>query len=476
MKFRNIFFVLLILLSGTACEEALRVSDPESLSPEDVLDKVSGFESVVLSAYNRVHRFAWMGQNGIVAPEIMADNLDFNNRTGRYEQEYVNAVRTHMGRWGNYIGINDCNIIISRIDELKDLTPAETIVRDQIKGEALFVRAINYHEMARVYGYEPGQEVNGFNLTVPIRTNETKGVSDALDVQPRATNTELYSLIKSDLQQAISLLGDENDFTPYRANKGAAHALLARVYLYEGSWAEAAAQAELAMANTKATLVQGKAAYFDSWFAVPHPESIYEAEIRSTDWSTVDGANNSISTLSNNTSSSSQFILVGSPELMAVLDSEVGDIRDTIWDASAAGIPAGSRKCQKWQGEKGDFLENIPVIRYSEMMLIAAEGYAKSGNAAQAQMFINNFRAARGLPMTDATGADLEALIMKERRVEFALEGHRWFDLKRNGMDIPKTATSGVPTISYSDFRLLGVIPQSELSLNEFLVQNPGYN
>lgn len=475
MKFRNIFLLVFVLLAGSACEEALVVSDPESLSPDDVLQKVTGFESVVLSAYNRVHTFGWMGQNGIVAPEIMADNLDFNNRTGRYEQHYVNAVRTHMGRWGSYVGINDCNIIISRIDDLKDLTADQITLRDQVKGEALFVRALNYHDMAKVYGYEPGKEVNGFNLTVPLVIKSTEGVSDALDVKPRATNTEMYNLLEGDLATAAALLPVSNANAPYRVGQDAAHALLSRVLLFEGKWAEAATQAEAAMSKTSATLIEDKAAYYDSWFAVPHPESIYEAEIRSTDWSTVDGANNSVSTLSNNTSSSSQFILVGSPELMAVLDSEVGDIRDTIWDATADGIPAGSRKCQKWQGEKGDFLENIPIIRYSEMLLTAAEGHAKSGNTAKAHEHLNRFRAARGLPATTATGAELEALIMKERRLEFALEGHRWFDLKRNGMDIPKTAAANVPTISYSDFRLLGVIPQSELSLNEFLVQNPGY-
>jgi len=473
MKFRNIFILVAIMLSGTACEEALVVSDPESLAPEDVLNKVSGFESVLLSAYNRVHAFGWMGQNGIVAPEILADNLDFNNRTGRYEDEYVNAVRSHMGRWGNYVGINDANIIISQIDQLKEIPAADVALKDQVKGEALFLRSLNYHDMARIYGYEPGKEVNGFNLTVPLRVKSTEGVSDAIDVKPRATNTEMYSLLETDLTTAIGLLPTVSSNAPFRVGQDAAHALLSRVYLYNSKWAEAAAQAELAMSKTSAQLVEGKAAYFDSWAAIPHPESIYEAEIRSTDWSTVDGVNNSMSTLSNN-ATGSQFILVGSVELIQTLDSEAGDFRDTIW-SRIDGIPAGTAKCEKWQGEKGDFLENIPVLRYSELLLTAAEGYAKSGNAAKAQEHINRLRAARGLPATDATGADLEALIMKERRVEFAMEGHRWFDLKRNGMDITKPATANVPDLSYSDFRLLGVIPQAELSLNEFLVQNPGY-
>lgn len=474
MKFKNIFILIFVILAGSACEEALIVSDPESLSPDDVLDKVSGFQSVVSSAYNRVHRFEWYGQNGMVAPEIMADNLDFKNRTGRYESHYVNAVRTHMGRWSNYIGINDVNIVISRIDQLKDLTADDITLRDKVKGEAYFLRAFNYHDMARVYGYEPGKEVNGFNLTVPLRVKSTEGVSDALDVKPRATNTELYTLLESDLNTAISLLPATNSQAPYRVGQAAAHALLSRVYLYESKWAEAAAQAEAAMSKTSASLITSKAAYYDSWFAIPHPESIYEAEIRATDWSTVDGVNNSMSSLSNDNIASAQFILVGSVELIATLDSEAGDFRDTIWTRSSD-LPPGTAKCEKWQGEKGDFLENLPLIRYSEMLLTAAEGYAKSGNTPKAQEHLNTLRSARGLPATDLSGDALIALIMKERRVEFAMEGHRWFDLKRNGMEIPKSAGANVPNLSYNDFRLLGVIPQTELSLNEFLVQNPGY-
>lgn len=474
MQLKYILKIFLALFLFASCEEALEVSDPDSLSPDDVLDEVSGFESVLRSAYERVHDFTWYGQNAIVAPEILADNLDFNNRTGRYEDEYVNAVRAHMDRWARYIGINDANIVINRIDELRDLTADEQTLANQLKGEALFLRALNYHDMARVYGYEPGREENGFNLTVPLVLTNTEGVSDALDVKPRATNTEMYQQLETDIQEAISLLPASNPDAPFRVGKGAAHALLARVYLYAGRWADAAGQAELAMDNTSAGLITTKAGYYDAWSAIPHPESIYEAEIRSTDWSTVDGANNSLSTLSNNTSPSSQFILVASPGAVDAMLSEPGDLRDTIFTPLES-IPAGTRKIEKWLGEKGDFLENIPVIRYSEVILIAAEGYARSGSEDQARSALNTFRAARGLPATTASGAALTDLIMKERRVEFIFEGQRWFDLKRLGMDIPKTASANVPDISYTDFRILADLPVSELNLNDMLVQNPGY-
>ena len=403
----------------------------------------------------------------------MADNLDFNNRTGRFENNYVNAIRSHMGRWGLYVGINNLNTIIGQIDGLTDLTADETALQNQIKGESLLLRGLYYHELAKVYGYEPGREVSGFNLAVPLIVTPTTTVTDAFNFQPRATNTEIYSQITSDLNAAIGLLGATAN-APFKATKSSAQALLSRVLLYAGDYGGAASNAMAAINGSGIELISDRGEYFDSWFASPHPESILEAEIRPTDWSTVDGANNSLSTLSNNTSSSSQFILVGSPELIADLDSDAGDIRDTIW-TELDDIPAGTRKCEKWQGEKGDFLENVPLIRISEAYLNAAEANARGGNDSAAQGLINTFRAARGTEATTATGQALIDLIMKERRVEFALEGHRWFDLKRNGMPITKTATSGVPDLNYSDFRLLGVIPESELSLNDLLVQNPGY-
>ena len=115
------------------------------------------------------------------------------------------------------------------------------------------------------------------------------------------------------------------------------------------------------------------------------------------------------------------------------------------------------------------------MIRFSEMLLIAAEGRARSGNDAAARTHVNNLRTNRGLAATTDGGADLINLIMNERRVEFALEGHRFFDLKRLGMDIPKAASSGVPTLQYTDFRVLSFVPNNSLNNNTNMVQNPGY-
>ena len=458
-----------------SCDDILTVSDPDSLSPDLALSELKGYESVLASAYNRVHNFGWMGQNGILAPEVLADNMDFANFTGRYETEYVNAVRSHMGRWGLFRGINDCNILINKIDDLEGLTAEEIATKEILKGEAYFLRALHFHDQAKVYGYEPGQEVNGFNLTTPIRTSPTEGVSDALNVHPRASNAEMYSQIKDDLNNAITRLsGLTNDDAPYRVGEESCHALLSRVLLFEGDYSGAAAEAELALSTNKHAELTTVLDHINSWKIAPHPESFFEIEIRATDWSTVDGVNSSVSSLTNNLEAGSQFILVASPELLAAVNSEANDIRQGVY-SDVAGIPMGTKKCNKWNGEAGDYRENLPILRYSEVLLIAAEGYSRSGNDLKAQEKVNELRVARGLPETTATGINLTNLIMKERRVELAIEGHRWFDLKRLGLNIPKSAASQQPTLNYTDFRILANLPESELNLNDLLVQNPGY-
>ncbi|HMQ08455.1 MAG TPA: RagB/SusD family nutrient uptake outer membrane protein [Saprospiraceae bacterium] len=473
-KYISKIFLLGFILAATSCEDRLFVLDPNTLPPEVALGSINGFEALLLGAYNRVHDFRWYGQQAMIHPEVMADNIDFANRTGRYENEYVNAVRSHMDRWNVFGdiwgGINDANVIINRVGDVE--SPQSQ--KDRLIGQSLFIRALNYHELAKVYSYEPGQEVNGFNLSLPLKVTPTEGVSDAVQPQTRVTNTVLYDQMVGDLQEAVTLLSanDPGNF-PYRANRDAAEALLARVLLYKGDFAAAAQAAQNVINRGRVTLLSGQN-YLDSWGLVTHPESLFEAEIRPPDWTTVDGVNNSLHTLTMNIIPSSQFIIVASPELIASIDSESGDIRRQLF-VNSASIPPGTQVCTKWRGELGDFREHIPIIRISEVYLIAAEGYFRSGNTQNALSIYNMFRSARNLPAMTQSGNFME-MIMKDRRVEFAFEGHRWFDLKRNGMDIPKTAASQQPTLSYNDFRILSFIPERELNLDDELVQNPGYN
>lgn len=485
---KKYIFLFFIGWLASACD--LDTVDRSALSPAAALDNINGVQSAVLSAYQRTHDFLFYGQQANIHGDVLADNMELVNRTGRYEQEYVNGVGVFANRWaGRYAAINDCNYVIQFIDNINintvPFTAAITAqqVVNHLRAEARFLRALNYFELARVYSYEPGREVNGFNLGVIIRTTPTETVSDA-DKRPRSTNLEVYQLMESDLQAAIADLLTVAQVTPaanwpltpsiafpFRATKAAAHALLARVYLYWGRWADADAQATLALSLVPTAAPVNAAGFVAAFNTATHPESIFEAEIRSTDWSGVDGPNNSMNSITTNMLGGSQYVVAASQELINA--HETNDVRRTIYTNTAATL--NRFQSRKWPGEKGNFLENIPVIRRAEMYLIQAEARARQNQDATAQTAVNTIRSNRGLPNTTLTGAALINLILNERRVEFAFEGHRWFDLKRLGRDITKNAASGAPTLPYTDFRILQQIPPEQVILNPQIQQNPGY-
>ena len=461
-------------LSLGSCSDLLDTDPRQSLTPDSALADVNGYESVLAAAYGGARGFGSYGQTLMIAPEIMADNLRIIANTGRYIGQELNADRQHMNLWGNYGPINQTNIVINGIDAIE----GDATRKNRIKGEALFLRSLYYFDLAKVYSYEPGKEVGGWNNSVVIRTTPTLGFSDA-DFKARSTNRQVYDLIEADLNTAIGLLPVSAKGTAgiYRATKGAAEALLARVYLYDSKFPEAAAMASQAMATfglaNDGTGLNTPANYVSSFSTYPNPESLFEVEIRSVDWSTVDGVNNSMCTLTANVFSSAQFIVTASNELLATY--ETGDIRRDTWVATTRSGAAGTvYRSAKWLGTKGDFLENLPIIRASELYLIRAEARFRT-DAAGARSDLNALRSKRGLAAVDAglVGDALFAQILKERRLEFALEGHRWFDLKRNGLTISKAGT--IEAVPYSDYRLLAPLPQDQLILNELLVDNPGY-
>lgn len=499
-KYTSALVLTGLLIAG--CSESLIDIQPEdAVLPDIALKRVSGINALILSSYRRLHEFGYYGQNQILNAEALADNLIIANNTGRYTGQVVNGVGNHFGTWSSapYRIINEANIVLKYVDAAEPalaisgtfagLPETEALTaprRLRYKGEALFLRALAMHDLAKVYGYEPGMEVNGFDLAGILRTTPVEGVTDA-DKRARSTNDEFYDQIEADLLEAINLLPAEADFAAstsvpsqqwataekwFRASKQAAKALLARVYLYEGRAAEANTLATEVIAETSRTLV-ASGSYAASWSAVTHPESLFEVSVLAADWSTVDGVNNSLASITNSSptgASNAQFAVAGSAELIAAF--EPGDVRRNVWVNNA-----GRNECKKWQGEKGNFLENVPLIRIAEMHLIAAEGRARSGDEPGAQAILTTLRTARGVttPTVTATGQALLDLILNERRVEFAFEGHRFFDLKRLGKDIVKPASLGVNNVPYTDYRILGNIPNGEILYNELLVQNPNY-
>ncbi len=452
-----------------SCEDQIEVLPKDQITPEIALADLDGYESLLFSVYRRMHDFGYYGQTMLLDPEALADNLVIVNNTGRYTGEIVNSVGAHVDTWGRYTAINEANIVINGVPTLEEGAEAD---KNRVVGEALALRALMYHDMAKTYGYEPGREVGGFNLAVILRTTPTQALSDA-DFRERSTNVEVYSQIEQDLLQAISFLPAESSTAtfPLRLSSTAAKALLARVYLYWGRYADAANYADQVINETGVDLLTGDD-YLAAWGTEPHGESIFELDISLVDWSTVDGVNNSMNSVTAQHDAdydltNGQFAVGGSQDLIDAIPA--GDIRADLWVDFE-----GNWENLKWRGELGDYRENIPLIRISEVYLIAAEGYARSGNDNLANARLNTLRDARGLDDVSFSGETLREQIMLDRRIELAFEGHRWFDLKRLGMDIPKPQNT-VTLLPYTDFRILSQVPIGEVILNDLLVQNPEY-
>ena len=467
--------VLAAGLTLTGCDVVDNVNPRQSVTPEQALETVEGFEALLASAYDDLQDQTYYGQQFMLVPDALADNLRVPNETSnRYPDFSVNSIGSGLTRWGpHYDTINEVNTVLSQIDDLEVEASNPQAIRDRIKGEAFFLRAINYFDLARAKGYEPGREVNGFDLAVIIRTEPTETVEDA-DFRARSTNREVYDLVVSDLQQAITLLDGTARGSKNFASVAAAQALLARVQLYQSNWAAAEAAATAALAQSSASLVDASAdesALVAAFTGTTNPESIFEVILTPSTDGNVTGVNASLQSLTDPTRGGF-FDAVPTDDLVAA--HEEGDARLALYSqATVAGetLPY----IRKYVGAVAQDVDPVPVFRVSEMLLILAEARAEQGNTAGALEALNTLRNARGLGDSDAASAgEIVDAVLAERRVELAFEGHRFFDLKRRGLDIPKPQLGSV--IAYTNFRLLAQLPQTEVDNNPQLVQNPGYS
>lgn len=471
--YKKIFAVsmLSLVLAGTSCKDALDVQPKQSIAADAALTDFASVNAISISLYSRASSFVYYGQRMLIAPDVLADNYTTTaNPGGRYVQERLNAPNAHLtDLWATlYPAINEANFILANADRVT----AAQADKDALKGQAFFMRALFYHDMARVYSYEPGFTVNGWSEGVVIRTLPTDDVSKA-DFKPRSSIAEVYTLIENDLKQATTLLPNAvGSARVFRASKGAAFALLARVYLYQRKWAEAEQAATDAIANKQsATNLATAANYITSFASVPTGESMFELDYLPANYTTVDGINNSMNSLSQKTVGG-VFSVRATAELLNSF--EAGDVRRTAFAETLDGGAMVSYSL-KFPAHKGNFFNNIPVIRLSEVYLIRAEARAQQNKTTLAQDDLSAIRTRRGLAAVPTTtvGTALLDLVFNERRVELNLEGHRFFDFKRRGLDIRKPA--GVPTLPYSDFRVLAPLPQAQTILNPLIKQNPGY-
>ena len=473
---RNYIKTLLtcLFLAGVfSCEDRLSLQDPTQVTKDEALEG-EGIEGVATSMYSALQSSAYYGARMMIVGDVLSDNVRANFRSNRYASEYDNVPGAHVAIYGVCYGVlSAANNLLGNI--------AETDISDerkrQLEGEGKFVRALVLHDLVRTYGYEPTQIVDGWDAGVVVRTEPVE-VPEEADLRARQTVVEVYNQIESDLLDAISLLNNDNP--NYLASRGGAEALLSRVYLYLERYEDVITQATNAMDSGMGSLVQAEA-YAEAFHGQFNPEALFELIFDNQETISVNNALSAVTT----TLPAAWSDLVYTDDLLNIYDQE-NDVRYIDMTFEARGFTYNNKYSGSADGNNQfdgntpvrfvTWVDNMPIIRYSEVLLNRAEAYAETGREDLARADVNRLRENRGLEASpiNSTGSTLISDILIERRKELAFEGHRWFDLKRRGMNIPKPQ-GNTPTIEYTDFRILANLPNGDVDINPNLLQNPGY-
>lgn len=486
------------------CDDLFDVNPATSLPGEEVVNSGEGVESLRESMYSHFRASFSHTTEYFIAPSAFADELRVRSGATRY-QELNNAVdgdggRTHITGWSDtYDIIQDLNLMIGAVDA-DDIETLDEATLEQYRGEAYALRAFAYHHLVRGMGYEPGNFDQGpegnWDLGVILHTDPVMDLDDVED-EPRASVDEIYDQILSDLDAAKERL--QGVTTQTRANEAFVDGLRARVNLYAGNWQEAADAADDAIANSGRSLVSD-AEDMDDMFVEGGLVDVETGEVEARD----EGLHQEtmfllvVNPATENSTGDDSFTNNGPagytsdqwgaqlPSQFVIDQYEEDDIRLHGWYEPCFDYTEGEQfsgcdgvndegfTITKFNGAKGNHVDDMPYMRLGEMYLIKAEGQAKAGDLDGGLATLNELREARNASEKDAGNQDeFEDLILRERVRELVAEGHRFYDLKRLGRHV--TNPDGSTKFRADSHRILSPIPLGELGVNEELVDNPGF-
>ncbi|MDD3988824.1 MAG: RagB/SusD family nutrient uptake outer membrane protein [Bacteroidales bacterium] len=423
---------------------------------------VRGIYSWLLNTYN-INGFQTAWRAG-----LSGDELSFNYTEpsiGAFEENNLVADNSYVSQYWTYAytTIYRANDVIESISASSGLSED---AKAQFRGEALFLRSFLHFYLMNFFGDVPLVMTTDYIINAKIE---------------RSPVDEVYQQLEADLAEAVSLLPAAYPTSGrYRANKAVASALLARVYLYHGKWAEAE--------NTVTTVLDNTTDYalvaLSDITLQGNKEAIWQIPNFDSNNSTFEGEHFYYTYKTIGTGLGNMYLrndFVGTSTLPGVFEN--GDARKTTWIKLNRKSVMGPYKYRSYTSSTtsdpdNSRKENSTVLRLAEQYLIRAEARAQQNKLDLAIADVDVIRARAGLPLIANTNPSISKTalldaIMQERRVELFTEwGHRWFDLKRTGKAL---AVLSAIKPGFTSDDLLYPIPESELNKNPFLEQNPGY-
>jgi tetratricopeptide (TPR) repeat protein len=458
---KNLKYIIVLLTAAStfiSCKKFLTIDPINAVSDENpIFDKTSS-ETALRGVYRQLASAGYYGEGYVTLGYFPSGDIKNLTTGGAANLVNVNfrADDTNFNTaWSAiYITINRANNVISKVPKVQDPLLTQQL-KDQYVGEAKFIRALAYFDLARAWG------------GVQIVLEPTTSLENRREVK-RSTLNETYAQVLKDLEDAEQLL--PNTLNRIRATKRTVWALRARLHLYKKEWALAEEYAtKLINLSSDYTLVKPYSAWF-AGNAVGTSESVFELEYSAINPSAIRAqmqhpTNGGTYRYAPN----DRFVqLLNDPTISGGRKALIGSVTQggtTIWFGNLYyRLPA---------------TDPAYIFRIAELYLIRAEARAHLDNlsATTGALFdLNKVRErAEILPSTAVTQADILLAIENERRVEFAFEAHRWFDLARTGR--AKAVLEALDQNTHvEDYEYLFPIPITQIQLDHSLDPNPGYS
>lgn len=526
-KYSNkiILIALTVSVVVSSCKKQLEVTPRQSIDAATALNTREEINASIVTMYSLFKNQRLYGRDIIALPEALADNGYANGRSNRLVNESRNVLpvattgANHFTStlWTNsYAAINQINLTLEAIPALQSLPVPTAAEIASWQGQLYFLRGLYYFELMRAYAYTPGaivatQDKGG----VVVNPNGFSNIAAATAYLPsRQSVDSVYNYIIADFLKAETNLTDQ-PLEKNLATKAAARAMLSRAYLYAKKYTESKLWSDNAITTFTPAKITDVGNYVSNWRSADNTETIFQ--IRFALNSENIGVNESLqTTFTTLTAPGLTTVTAGFGDLVptATLLTDMGillvggnttttytsatnssiasrstDVRNLLYEVGTAGRGKSFVECTKYLGKNGFVnLDNVPVIRLSEMYLNRAEAQATVGspvfNPANALADLKFIKSRRYVGYTGSaletadnalTATQLYDEIIRQERIEFAFEGHRFFDLKRLGKDIVKSAPITSGTVQFTDARILAPIPQGEVDGNPNLKQNFGY-
>jgi starch-binding outer membrane protein, SusD/RagB family len=453
---KKIILLIGVLATTISCKKFIEINPPRTELVTDVVFATDGSAKAAIDGiYGRMISSSGFASGGIQSVTVLAglssDELLNYSTSDEVNQFYENALVpantiNQSAVWAEpYQYIYSSNAIIEGLSNSLTVSPT---VKQQLTGQAKFIRAFCYFYLVNMFGNVP------MPLSSDFRANT---------VANRVPVSQVYDQIVADLKDAKNLLPSDyslsnNERT--KPNSLAATAMLARVYLFLGDWKNAETQATEVIESPLYDL-----ANLNDVFEKNSSEAIWQLMPNEPGFNTNEGR---------------YFILTGAPTLTALTSTqmnsfETGDNRKMDWTDSFANGSDTYYFSYKYKVMSGlNITEYSMVMRLAEQYLIRAESRAYQNNIVGSQSDLNIIRTRAGLKFTSANDqVSLLAAILHERQVELFTEwGHRWFDLKRT--DNANTTFAAIKS-NWNATDVLYPIPLQEIQNNPHITQNPGY-